>query len=248
MKKRNCILGFLCLLLCCLLLTGCSEKMKSDTLDAQLEQVLDALNRGDEEAFLTLFYPGADSQLDLHQFYAQFRDVWIPTEQNQTELVRYNVNSSSKQTYFQGIYRLPRSDEYSHLEIDYLETEEGRGLTGLKMGSFSEQSSGTAGTRQKIYNALYLVLLLLTVVDIIRKKPTKYGWWIVLTFIFFRIRINRFALAIPVGAIVYWCLRKRLLKEKAEKLKPPVCEPPSEAAPPEPEPKEESETEQESEM
>ncbi len=220
MKKSPLLL---CLLLVCtLLLAGCS--LKNETLDAQMEQVLDALDQNDEEAFVALFYPGIQDK-ELRLMYSQFRDVWTPLERDQIKLVSYSTHSAKAQKDYRGLYQLPRSDEYSHLEINYLETEDGRGLVGLKMGKLDEAEPTKPGGWQLVYFVLYLAFLILTIIDIIRKKPLKYGWLIVMALIYFSFRTNTFSIMIPLGSILYWCLRGKLLREKAMITNPPVSYP-----------------------
>ncbi len=86
------------------------------------------------------------------------------------------------------------------------------------------------------------IFILLTIIDILRKHPRLFGVWIcaALTFFCFRVLVapngfragggilffplsffkiysdgaRKFVLTIPVGAIVYWCMRKKLLAKK----------------------------------
>ncbi len=251
MKKQKRTALLLCLLLVCLLfLTGCSAK--NETLDAQLEQVLDVLDRGDEEAFVALFYPGIAPDSELHGFYAQFREVWTPLDREQIKLVSYNVQSSSNlnvhsssgRKVFQGVYQLPREDELSLLEIIYVENEEGRGLTGLRMGQPAEGASGSPDVWQSVNLVLCAVVIILTIIDVIRKKPVKFGWYIVIALIWFNFRFNSFSLTLPLGSIIYWCLRKRLLREKELLTNAAVPYSPPEAEPPAPDPAEDAEREE----
>ena len=224
MQKKLAIL-MAAVLACCLFLSGCT--VKNETLDAQLDRTLAALNQDDREAFLALLYPGVESEADLEEGYRQIREIWIPTAREDVELVKYNVNASSQQKAYQGIYRLPRTDEFGYLEIDYLETKEGRGLVGLHMGMIEEPEQESYGAGQWIYIVLYFAVVVFTIVDIIRKKPRKYGWYILLALVYFRLRINSFSATIPLGSIVYWCIRKRLLREKEAAAMAPAtpCEP-----------------------
>lgn len=90
--------------------------------------------------------------------------------------------------------------------------------------------------------AIRNLFIVVTAVDILRKRPRLFGVWLAasLTFIAFQIQAapanlhvggnvswfvfsafkiystgsRRFVFALPVGTIVYWCLRKRLLYQK----------------------------------
>ena len=97
-----------------------------------------------------------------------------------------------------------------------------------------------------ILGILSYFFIIFTVVDILRKRPRLFGLWLIaaLTFFSFYIKnmpgnffigagINWFVmsglkgynndgwilfLAIPVGAVVYWCLRRKLLARKNQDL------------------------------
>ena len=55
----------------------------------------------------------------------------------------------------------------------------------------------------------------MTIVDIIRKKPSKYGLYIVMALVFFNLRIFvngfSFTLSIPLGSLIYWIIRRKLV-------------------------------------
>ncbi len=104
-------------------------------------------------------------------------------------------------------------------------------------------------------SVLCFLFCLFTVIDIIRKKPKLYGLWILIALVFFGgylyrsaggiqtgIRFgllnasewiryyggaNRFQICLPFGAILYWCLRKNLLKQKIQYAVPADPPPPT---------------------
>ncbi|MEZ3462127.1 MAG: hypothetical protein K1W23_08220 [Lachnospiraceae bacterium] len=93
-----------------------------------------------------------------------------------------------------------------------------------------------------ILSALCYVFVIATVVDILRKRPRLYGVWLVAALVFLGFQIQAapgsfhlgghvsaltlsafkiftggrrlFVFAVPVGVIVYWCMRKKLLSQK----------------------------------
>lgn len=97
-----------------------------------------------------------------------------------------------------------------------------------------------------ILSVLSYLFVLATVVDILRKRPRLFGVWIAaaLTFAGFLIQaapsnfhlglrviwfalsafkiysngIRNFVFVLPVGAIVYWCMRKKLLDKKMQAM------------------------------
>ena len=74
------------------------------------------------------------------------------------------------------------------------------------------------GIASLVLLVLSLLIMIVTIVDIVRKKPLKYGWFIVLALIILPFTVSGLAIALPVGALLYWCLRKSLMKKKAAKL------------------------------
>ena len=112
---------------------------------------------------------------------------------------------------------------------------------------------------------LCCIFCLVTIIDIIRKKPRLWGLWILAALFFFGALIekgpnslhtgirlgllsesgwakfldgtNRYQLCLPVGAIAYWIDRKRLLKKKeAPAYAVPVQPAPAQPAPVQPAP------------
>ncbi|MBE6931954.1 MAG: hypothetical protein E7464_01045 [Ruminococcaceae bacterium] len=89
---------------------------------------------------------------------------------------------------------------------------------------------------------IFIGFAVFTIVDIIRKKPRLYGLWIAAAVVFLSVSLqisdsnlrfnwviailnrsrwlkypdgtNIFSLGLPVGAIVYWCMRGSLLRQK----------------------------------
>ena len=239
MKAEKTATFVLCLLLgCCLFLNGCAMALKNDTLDTQMDLVIDALNRDDEEAFLELFYPDYDFGVDLHEIYPQLREVWTPLDRGEIKLVHYNIvnQKTSHEIISEGIYRLPRSDEFNSMVIGYLETEEASGLVTLRMGTYSEGAGESASAVQTVFSVLSAVFVLLTVLDVVIKKPLKYGWYILLAIFWFNFYTNGLSLSVPLGSIIYWCIRRKLLWEKARKTKTPVSFKPLAPDPPAEEP------------
>lgn len=96
-----------------------------------------------------------------------------------------------------------------------------------------------------IIRLLIFGFMVFTIVDICLKKPRLYGWWIVLAlicigagiqfsneeirfsflvnifpslFITNNTHLTAYGMTLPVGTILYWCLRKILLRKKAEQV------------------------------
>ena len=59
------------------------------------------------------------------------------------------------------------------------------------------------------------VIILVTIVDIAVKRPPKYGWYIVLALVSVPLFLQSYPIGLPVGAIVWWCIRRSVLRRKA---------------------------------
>ena len=58
--------------------------------------------------------------------------------------------------------------------------------------------------------------IIFSIVDVVRKKPRRYGWYIVLCIVVFWFNFNHVRyIVLPLGALIYWCIRKKLLTRKA---------------------------------
>lgn len=205
------------ILLGCLLLAGCTFKNK--TLDTQTELVIEALNGDDPEEFTDLLLDISDE--DGLRGYEELKEYWIPTEPEDAKLISFNINTKvdpghgSVKTYT-GIYRLPREDEFYNLRIIYVESDDGSGLTSVRLGSFADKNAASSISVVSVVSAvIYLVAAIVTIVDILRKKPGYYGVFIVIALIAFTANLPGASVVVPVGSVVYWCLRKSLLQKKA---------------------------------
>ena len=239
MKRRIlavCLLGIL--VLGCLGLSGCG--MKHKTLDEQMARMVTALNEGDEAAFTVLLYPGMEKKYDLHELFTQLEEYWVPTAPEELSLVSFNIYTGTGGKSSQGMYAVPGNERINTLVLTYSETEEGTGVNTIYLQQRDEQEAakGKGNVPSLILSVLCAAVQILTIVDILVKKPRKYGWFILLALFFFNfsLRLNEmgFTVYIPLGAILYWCLRKKLLWEKARQTKTPVSSVPLSPDIPEP--------------
>lgn len=221
MKKRFlalCLLGILAL--GCLGLSGCG--FKNEILDEQMARMVTALNEGDEAAFTALLYPGMEKEYDLHELFAQLEEYWAPIAPEELSLVSFNIYAGTNGKSSQGMYDVPGNERINTLLLVYAETEEASGVSTiyLQQRDGQEAAKGKGNVPSLILSILCAAVQILTIVDIVVKKPRKYGWYILLALFFFNFTLHlnemSFTLSIPLGAIVYWCLRKKLLREKAE--------------------------------
>ena len=216
MKSHKIIVVLLSVMVfACMVLTGCA--LKNETLDSKVKQVVDSLNAQDEESFIGLLYPSQG--YDTHAYYSLFIEYWKPINYEEVKLLNIKVSSnieSGKQIKtYEGIYQLPRDDQYNNLRIVYTETEDARGITDLYLGKFSTTTNSTS-IMSWIIRGICFAFIVITIVDVIRKRPPKFGIYIVIALLFFSLRINNLSVMIPLGAISYWCARKAILKKKEE--------------------------------
>ena len=221
MKRRLLILCLLAVFVFgCLGLSGCT--FKNETLDQQMSLVVAALNEGDEAAFAALLYPGMEEEYDLQALFDQMEGYWEPVAPEELSLVSFHIRKGTAGNISEGMYTVPGNEKINSLQLVYVENEEGRGLSTVYLQQWDEQEADGAGksTPEWILTGLCVAFLILTIVDVLVKKPRKYGWYVVLALFFFTFTLHlnesSFGLSLPIGAIVYWCMRGKLLREKAK--------------------------------
>ena len=105
-----------------------------------------------------------------------------------------------------------------------------------------------------VFWGLSVLFCIYTIIDVLRKKPRLYGLWILIALLYIGFSVNigpslfnfgthvglfriskwiKYSdhrsvvqLFFPIGAILYWCLRKTLLKKKAKYAVPADRQPP----------------------
>ncbi len=223
MKRRFLTLWVLvALVLACMAFSGCG--FKNETLDGEARLLVSALNEGDEESFRALLYPGWEEQMDLHELFLQIKEHWVPLAPEDLQLSSFHVrasgNKSGHNKSIQGVYPLPGNEEYPAMLLVYSDTEEGKGLSSVYL--LNEAPDAAAQEPQPVWrwllSSLCIIIQILTVIDILVKKPRKYGWYIILALLFFTFthRTDQFTIqfSIPWGAFLYWGMRNKLLREK----------------------------------
>lgn len=218
------VLLLLALLALSLLWGGCT--LKNELLDEQMRIVVSALNDNDAERLNACMMPGMGDGDSLAQGFSSMESIWIPVNTDQVKLVRFqkktDVAAEIRTVTYGGDYRLPRTDEPRFLHLTYQEIGEKKGLVSVYITWGDEKVGGARDPIQTVMDLICLAAAIVTIVDIVRHKPRKYGWYIVLALFSFRaFTFNSSALSfyvrLPLGAIVYWCLRKRILATAAPK-------------------------------
>ena len=218
---------WVCLLLCVLtvaLLSGCG--LHNEVLDREMQILCDCIETGDAEALRARFHPDALlNDQTFAEWFGNVQSVWRPIDSDRIDLTNLNVSTSNSaagtiKTYT-GVYLFEYVEDPCTLTLVYLEANGGKGLTNASFAS-AEVLKGTSYYISLAVVVILAALAVFTVIDIIQKKPRLYGLWIALvllahlTFILntadYRIRIG-----IPIGAIIYWCVRKKLIKRRKER-------------------------------
>ena len=206
------------ILLGCLLMAGCTYKNK--TLDPQARAVIEALNDEDPEAFTDLILE--KYQEGGPEGFESIKEHWIDTDPDEAKLVSLNINTKinpvdgTVKTYT-GVYQLPREDELDNLKIVYVESKEDSGLSSVLLGSYVDKNTSHVAVFNVASALVYLIAATVTIVDIVRKKPGYWGILIVVALLAFTLKIMSVSISVPVGSIVYWCIRRSLLEKKAAK-------------------------------
>lgn len=210
-KKR---LAILLLAALCLLLAGCS--FHNETLDAQMRAVVTALNAENETAFTKLLLMPEADESDLHALYTDLHGRWKPVDPDTAKLIGVNINIRSGEKTSEGNYIFENGQS---LSFRYYEGDYGKGITAIGVSHSKEFETGVyygSGWIVTLICAVAgLAFVVVTIVDIARKKPRNYGWYFVMAVVTFSLRVNAFRITLPLGAIIWWCIRRSVLQKKA---------------------------------
>ena len=216
--KRNtrviCTVILFSILLFCL--TGCSQR--NEILDGQLSQVIENLFDNKPDELYEMFYPEAiGSKEEFIEWYHKINDMFPhfsgiePKLKSQT--VRSTVSKDQmRKTTYQGIYGFNYENERYQFIITYLETETACGILNVNVEKVMKLN-GTAVTILILITLLWIAFVGFTVVDIIKQKPRKHVLWLILSLLLtFSLTSHGVRFGIPIGSVIYWSVRKRLLK------------------------------------
>lgn len=258
MKRLRVVSLLLSILVCCLL-SGCGTLIKNEQMDREVERLIAALNEDDADRIFLSLYPDVVTREEFDQSYESIRKIWKKSYSHTKKLNAINTKktfgSSGNSSICEAQYYVYMKDNFYTFNLTYLSDNNGEGLYGfyLKPGAEPMMISGSFATAGEnsllqwvilILGVLSYLLIIITVVDILRKRPRLFGLWLAaaLTFFSFHLQIvgddfymgvgvhwfvmsalkiyNNGSLilflAFPAGAIVYWCLRKKLLVPKSE--------------------------------
>lgn len=256
MRRSGIVVLLLSVLLCCIL-SGCADFIKSEEMDKEVVNLIEALNEDNADQIFQSMYPGVVTREEFDESYEAVRKLWEKSDEYTTKLNSINTRKNFTQS---GDIRICQAQYYVYTQAQdytitftYRSDDIGDGVYqfNLNVGAEPVLVSGGFTTARKnsalqwallMLSVLSYLFIVVTAVDILRKRPRLFGVWLAasLTFIAFQIQAapanlhvggnvswfvfsafkiystgsRRFVFALPVGAIVYWCLRKRLLSQK----------------------------------
>ena len=217
MKKE--IRGLLLMTLVCLaalMLSGC--RMTDEVLDREMRAFNACMESGDTEVLRARFHPDfAPDDAAYAAWFADAQRLWRPISAEKIDLDALTVSEKTGEGYriksYNGNYFYKYDQMPCELRLEYIESN---GLKGLKTIHFA---SVTASMRQYYWELGFSVILsifgLMTIIDIIRKKPKYYRLWIaVVSLLYIPITLFGFRSALPVGVMIYWWERKKLVGQR----------------------------------
>lgn len=257
MKKSNAVTLLFTILLCCFL-SGCADLLKNERMDQEVEQIIAALNEDDADQIFQFMYPDVVTREEFDKSYEPIRQTWKKCDEHTIKMTSININNNQNnseiiRTYRAQYYVYTSEDSYT-INLTYRSDNKGEGLYAFNLtpGTIPVLISG-GFTTFKANSAFQWVLLMVcilsylfvivTVVDILKKRPRWYGAWLAAAFAFIclqmqivpnNIHVNggvsffamsslkvystgarNFVAAFPAGALVYWCMRKKLLVKRS---------------------------------
>ncbi len=226
MKRRRQILAVAVVL--CLLLTGCG--LHSDVLDQKAELGLQAIERNEPAELYAMLYPGLVEEEEFGNAFEQLLQYWGEGELRNLKLVQVHTRITSDGKTYSGIYRFAIDQKDFYLSITYREDDAGKGLTQFYINPVADSAADTRSFFERMrvpafalsagYQLLCWALIIMTIVDVVRQRPRRYGWYIVLSLLFFNVNIQSYVLSVPLGMIIYWAIRKQLLAKREAPSEP----------------------------
>lgn len=252
MKKRGIFLAVLLLL--CIMTAACAPEVSNDVLDEKFQALQTAFATNDEERAFELLYLENQTETEFHDFFSEVLDYWPVTQDDVYTLTKFHIEKTGYYDQWDGIYSGETAGQPYLVQIVYMESEELTGIVNFRVVLEEEYVAAEsaqyapAGAKHWIMLAWWVICLafiVFSIIDIIRKKPRRYGLWILLSLvsvgvcysngdgfgtvqaIFGLLNQSRYVafatggfeikVTIPIGAILYWCRRKSLLSAKAKR-------------------------------
>ena len=206
----------LTLIIIVLILSLSSCSLHDALLDEQLQLFVSAMNADDPSLLFSGMHPEIYRE-DFDTFYQGIKPLWRSAKTEDFRLtgmqVRTRKVNDERYGHYQGVWKVRFEDDYYQLAIVYDSDEKGSGITTMSFVQIPKTS-----TADTIFGIALVILvfafLIYTAVDILRKKPRAYILVLILAvMLVFTIRIGTLKIAIPLGSIGYWVLRRKLLRK-----------------------------------
>ena len=131
MKKTNVVTVLLSILLCCVL-SGCSDMLKREDMDQELEHLIEALNEDDADAIFQSMYPGIVTREEFDESYETVRRLWERSDEHTAKLrsinTKKNLNQSGKSLVCQAQYYVYTLDQSYTITLTYRSDDIGEGI------------------------------------------------------------------------------------------------------------------------
>ena len=235
-------------------------------MDDLLVQIMTFVEEGDAEGLAAI----SEDPQAVRQIFPAVTEYWPAKRTDPFECAEMNyrtgISGGEKYKIASAVYVVHSGEEDFQVDLEAsLDEEKGNVIRvfhivseadliahGMSLPKSGEDASALSAflPRTQIQWVLRVAWLLMlgfcifTIIDIIRKKPRKYGLWILLALVFaalalvkdadgFQIRFNVFLLttsewienadgtafyqiSVPLGAILYWIRRRKLMEKKAQ--------------------------------
>lgn len=258
MKKTSIAALLLSILLFCFL-SGCAGLLKNERMDREVESLIAALNEDDADQIFEAMYPNVVTREEFDEGYEEIRQLWEAADSYTIKLAsistKKNISTSGESVIRQAEYYVYTPNNSYTFTLAHLSNAGGAGLYhfNLNIGAEPVLISGGFTTAEAnsvlqwivlLLSVLSYIFVLVTEIDILRKRPRLFGLWLVaaLAFFCFQVQISpenfriaggvnffalsafkiystgarNFVLSLPIGAIAYWLLRRKLLAQKKQ--------------------------------
>lgn len=227
------------------LFLGLTGAMADDTAsDRYATLLLTAVNDGDAAGAYHLMVEGAVSQEEFAAGFQGVQDYWQQngggpdfTLKKTSWSFHSSTNNGYHTTSVDCVYQVKCGQSVFQLELGRVETPTDSGLVSFHIASQADlDRAGRAGAGLSAATAVLLIVgaavVILALVDCVRKTKPRRVLWIVailLLNIQFHFWVGQKALNcfLPLGAILYLCLRRRIIgppPEEAEEVPPPPAQ------------------------
>ena len=256
MKKTSAVMLLLSILLCSFL-SGCADLLKDERMEQEVANLIDALNEDDADKIFLSMYPDAVTREEFDASYETIRTIWEKSDDYTMKLCSINTNknfnNSKVSLTCQAQYYIYTQDNSYTITLTRLSDDNGDGLSRFNLVAGAEPvlvSGGftTAGANSALqwgmltFCILSYLFVIVTVVDILRKRPRLFGVWLLAAcaFLYIQMRLvpsnfhigggvfllamsafkiysngaRNFIAALPAGAVIYWCMRRKLQRLK----------------------------------